>query len=42
MRSHNMDLHSGIRELNIAELIAEERAEQANWPKWKKAYKFLC
>jgi len=42
IRSHNMDLHSGIRELNLAELIAEERAEQANWPKWKKVYKFFC
>lgn len=42
VRSHNMDLHTGIRELNLAELIAEERIEQANWPKWKKAYKFLC
>jgi len=37
-----MDLHTGIRELNLAELVAEERAERASWPKWKKAYKFLC
>ncbi|KAF2834073.1 amino acid permease [Patellaria atrata CBS 101060] len=36
VRSHNMDLHSGIRELNLAELIAEERAERAAWPRWKK------
>ncbi|KAI9874341.1 MAG: glyceraldehyde-3-phosphate dehydrogenase 1 [Pleopsidium flavum] len=42
IRSHNMDLSTGIRELNLAELIAEERAERAAWPKWKKAYKFLC
>jgi amino acid transporter len=42
VRSHNMDLHSGIRELNLAELIAEERADRATWPKWKRAYKFLC
>ena len=42
VRSHNMDLHSGIRELDLAELIAEERAERANWPRIKKAYKFLC
>jgi amino acid transporter len=42
IRSHNMDLHSGIRELNLAELIAEERAERAAWPKWKKLYKFFC
>jgi amino acid transporter len=42
VRSYNMDLHSGIRELNLSELIAEERAERATWPKWKKAYKFFC
>lgn len=42
IRSHNMDLHTGIRDLNIAELIAEERAERAASPAWKKAYKFLC
>lgn len=37
-----MDLHTGIRELNISELIEEERAERAMWPKWKRAYKFCC
>ncbi|KAI5200124.1 amino acid permease [Aureobasidium subglaciale] len=42
IRSHNMDLHTGIRELNIAELVAEERAEQAQWPAWKKTYKWFC
>ncbi|CAK4029852.1 probable amino acid transporters [Lecanosticta acicola] len=42
IRSHNMDLHTGIRDLNIAELIEEERAERATWPAWKRAYKFFC
>lgn len=42
VRSHNMDLHTGIRELNLAELLAEERAERALWPRWKKVYKFFC
>ncbi|KIV99173.1 uncharacterized protein PV09_09127 [Verruconis gallopava] len=42
IRSYNMDLHSGIRELNLHELIQEERAERANWPAWKKVYKFFC
>lgn len=37
-----MDLHTGIREINIAELIADEKAEQAAWPKWKKVYRFFC
>jgi amino acid transporter len=42
VRSHNMDLHTGIRELNIEALIEEEREERKKWPKWKKVYKFLC
>lgn len=42
IRSHNMDLHTGVRELNLPELIAEERAEKASWSTWKKAYKFFC
>ncbi|KAI9826531.1 MAG: glyceraldehyde-3-phosphate dehydrogenase 1 [Phylliscum demangeonii] len=42
MRAAKMDLRSGIREFNLAELLAEERAERAAWPTWKKAYKWLC
>lgn len=42
IRSHDMDLRSGVRELNLVELRAEEAAERAHWPKWKKFYKFLC
>jgi len=42
IRSHNMDLHTGIRELNVAELIAEEKARRAAWPTWKRIYKFFC
>jgi amino acid transporter len=42
MRSHNMDLHTGIRDLNVAELIAEERAERAGWPRWRRIYKYFC
>ena len=42
MKCKNMDLHTGMRELNLAELIAEERLEQTSWPRWKKAYKFVC
>lgn len=37
-----MDLHTGMRDLNIAELIEEERADRAAWPTWKKVYKFFC
>ncbi|KAK6440682.1 histidine permease [Oleoguttula sp. CCFEE 5521] len=42
MRSHNMDLHTGIRDLNVAELIAEERAERKSWPRYKRTYKYFC
>jgi amino acid transporter len=38
----DIDVTSGRREMNLAELMAEERAEQAKWPKWKKYYKFFC
>ena len=42
MRCRDMDLKTGMRELNLPELLAEERAEIAAWPKWKKAYKVVC
>jgi amino acid transporter len=42
IRSATMDVQSGMRELNLAELIAEERAEQAAWPAWKRYYKIFC
>ncbi|KAF4552378.1 Amino acid permease-like protein 30 [Elsinoe fawcettii] len=42
VRSHNMDLVSGRREMNIEQLISEEKAEQAAWPRWKKVYKLFC
>ena len=37
-----MDLKTGRRDLDLGHLLAEERAERAAWPAWKKAYKFLC
>lgn len=42
IRSFNMDLHTGIRELNIQELIEEERLERRGWSWWKRVYKFFC
>ncbi|TAQ90503.1 hypothetical protein B7494_g1192 [Chlorociboria aeruginascens] len=39
VRANEMDLQTGIRELNLPALIAEERAERAAWPKWKQLYK---
>ena len=42
MRAKDMDLQTGIRELNLQELLAEEEVEKAAWPKWKRTYKLFC
>lgn len=42
MRCKDMDLKTGMRELNLPALLAEQRAEYKAWPKWKKAYKTVC
>jgi amino acid transporter len=42
VRSHEVDLDTGRRDLDIQHLIDQERAEQAAWPKWKKFYKLFC
>ncbi|KAF2867911.1 AAT family amino acid transporter [Massariosphaeria phaeospora] len=41
-RAKDIDVTSGRREMNLAEILAEERAEQANWPRWKKIWKVFC
>jgi amino acid transporter len=42
MRTRDMDLHSGRRDLDLTYLIAEEREERKRWPAWRKVYKFFC
>lgn len=42
MRAKDMDLRTGMRELNLPAMIAEEKAERAAWPQWKRAYKVVC
>jgi amino acid transporter len=42
VRSRDMDLVTGRRDLDIQHLVEQEKAEQAAWPKWKKVYKFFC
>lgn len=42
MKARDMDLLTGMRELNLLELLMEERREQAMWPRWKKIYKLFC
>ena len=41
-RTRNIDINSGRRTENLAEILAEERAIKATWPWWKKAWKFVC
>ncbi|KAJ5952478.1 general amino acid permease Gap1-Penicillium chrysogenum [Penicillium vulpinum] len=42
VRTSEVDLVTGRRDLDIQHLIEQEMAEQKQWPKWKKAYKFFC
>lgn len=42
VKTSQMDLRSGIRELNLPELLAQEAAERASWPVWKRWYKIVC
>jgi amino acid transporter len=41
-RIQDIDITSGRRELDLASILAEERALQAKWPRWKKIYKTIC
>jgi amino acid transporter len=41
-KTHEIDITSGRRDLNLAEILAEERAIQAKWPWWKKVYRTIC
>ncbi|KAL4808455.1 amino acid permease-domain-containing protein [Aspergillus unguis] len=42
LRAKDMDLRTGRRDLNVQWLKSQERAQQAEWPAWKKLYKFFC
>lgn len=42
VRTSEVDLVTGRRELDLQHLIEQERAEQKAWPKWKKVWKFFC
>jgi amino acid transporter len=41
-RIKDIDVVSGRREMNLQEILAEERAIQATWPWWKKVYRTVC
>ncbi|KAJ5498847.1 Amino acid/polyamine transporter I [Penicillium expansum] len=36
------DLNTGRRDLDIQHLVEQERAEQKQWPAWKKVWNFFC
>lgn len=38
----DIDISSGMREMDLASILVEERALQAKWPRWKKIYKTVC
>lgn len=42
VRIGDMDVDTGRRDFNLPVLLAQERAERANWPRWKRFYKFMC
>ncbi|KAJ5938216.1 hypothetical protein N7454_004558 [Penicillium verhagenii] len=42
VRSRDVDLVTGRRDMDIDGLLEQELAEQKAWPKWKKVYKFFC
>jgi len=41
-RLAEIDITSGRREVDLQEVLAREREEQAAWPWWKKGYRFFC
>ena len=40
-RVQDIDVTSGRREMDLATILAEERAIQAKWPRWKKIWKTI-
>ncbi|RDA96024.1 hypothetical protein CP533_5805, partial [Ophiocordyceps camponoti-saundersi (nom. inval.)] len=42
VRIQDMDVDTGRRDFNLPILVAQERAERASWPRWKRFYKFMC
>lgn len=38
----DIDLHTGLREMDLAGTLAAEREEKASWPLWKKVYNTMC
>ena len=41
-RTKDVDLVSGVRELNLAQLLEEDRLERQNWSAAKRVWKTFC
>lgn len=41
-RLANIDIFSGRRELDLQQILADERAARAQWPWWKKVWNTMC
>lgn len=41
-RIKDIDVISGRREIDLDQILADERAAWASWPWWKKAWKTFC
>jgi yeast amino acid transporter len=42
VKIHDLDVDTGRRDFNVPILMAQEKEERANWPKWKKFYRWMC
>lgn len=42
MKTADMDLETGRREMDTAALIEEDRVQKAQMPRWKRIYKIFC
>jgi yeast amino acid transporter len=42
VKAADMDMATGRRDLDIQDILDQERAEQAQWPMWKKVWHTFC
>lgn len=41
-RLKDIDIVSGRREIDLDQILADERVARASWPMWKKVWKTVC
>lgn len=42
VKTKDIDIMSGRREMDLSRILAEERAEKMNQSRWRRAWKILC